>query len=241
MNFHRTTHGLPQLTSGIIHVFIASRATLPNCDELLAALPSSERTSASRLVCDERRNEFVTSRALLRMVLGGYLNMLPIAVPLKRGSEGKLHLGSKLRLLQFSVTHQDGLLIIAACQKARIGIDVERFRRSADLMDIAELYFSRRETKALQRCASTERRADLFYRYWTGKEAVVKAKGKTICDETLRIVDLSALKDVHAFGERWRIRWFLPANHYIASIASDRVATAHFWTIECKKRTLTIK
>jgi 4'-phosphopantetheinyl transferase len=64
----------------------------------------------------------------------------------------------------------------AVARERAVGIDLERIRRKIDAERLARRFFSAAEYKALQE-GETRDRTLRFYRYWTCKEAYVKAKG----------------------------------------------------------------
>jgi hypothetical protein len=60
-----------------------------------------------------------------------------------------------------------------------VGIDLERIRHEMDAERFSKRFFSVTEYKALQE-GSPRDRTLRFYRYWTCKEAYVKAKGTSL-------------------------------------------------------------
>ena len=77
--------------------------------------------------------------------------------------------------LRFNISHTRG---VAVCTLAHdeIGVDVEASDRRVDFA-IADRYFAPEEVQVL-RSAPPERTAILFFRFWTLKEAFIKATGE---------------------------------------------------------------
>jgi 4'-phosphopantetheinyl transferase len=74
------------------------------------------------------------------------------------------------------VAHSDELALIAVSHEREVGIDVERIRPLPSLDDIVAQDFAPEERRAFARAAPVDRLA-LFYRFWTLKEAYLKADG----------------------------------------------------------------
>jgi 4'-phosphopantetheinyl transferase len=77
--------------------------------------------------------------------------------------------------IQFNVSHTRGVAFIALTTQHAVGIDVEWIDRKVQDRDIAERYFSTRESEYLASLAPPER-THQFFSYWTCKEAYLKAR-----------------------------------------------------------------
>lgn len=75
--------------------------------------------------------------------------------------------------VHFNISHSGGYVVLAF-GKAPLGVDIECVKR-ADLK-VAKRFFAKEEYDCLAEMPETER-GDIFYKIWTGKEAVVKASG----------------------------------------------------------------
>lgn len=83
--------------------------------------------------------------------------------------------------IQFNVSHTRGMALIAVAYQHPVGIDVERIDRKIQECDIAERYFSKRESAHLASLPLPER-TNQFLSYWTCKEAYLKMEGKGITE-----------------------------------------------------------
>lgn len=156
---------------------------------LLALLDDAERARHARLVRAEDRARHVTAHALLRLCLGRRLDQRPDTLRLDRtcpecgGAHGKPRLpGGEV---EFSLTHSGALVGVALAQ-VPVGIDVESRAGSAYDPALAGEALSAAERAHLEAMAPS-RRAAGFLRYWTRKEAVLKALGTGL---TLPLHDL---------------------------------------------------
>jgi 4'-phosphopantetheinyl transferase len=77
--------------------------------------------------------------------------------------------------LHFNIAHTRGLVACAIAHD-EVGVDVEASDRMTDC-DIADRFFSPEEAR-LVRSSPPETRAHLFFRFWTLKEAFIKATGE---------------------------------------------------------------
>ncbi len=165
------------LPPGEVHVWLASLGGQPDAATSLHSLLSAdERQRADRFQVEPAREQFVVSRALLRVVLGKYLNTDPRQIAFTITSHGKpeLAMNSDLR---FNLSHTDGLTAIGLTRLGRIGIDVELIQWKVNALELARRFFSRKETDWVE-SRPEEERVPSFLACWTAKEAYVKAHGE---------------------------------------------------------------
>jgi 4'-phosphopantetheinyl transferase len=158
----------------------------------LAMLSTEERDRAGRFVFEQDRRRFVVARAALRQLVGLHVNVPPRNICLSVQPHGKPRLvaSEHTDMLRFNVSHSENLALIAISCKREVGVDVERIRPLVGFEDIAMHYFAPAERRTLRRAAPDDRLA-LFYRYWTLKEAYLKADGVGM-HVRLDTVDVSA-------------------------------------------------
>ena len=78
--------------------------------------------------------------------------------------------------LQFNLSHTRGFVACAISIANAVGIDVEAVSRNPDI-EVADRFFSPREV-AILRAMPPERQPETFLRFWTLKEALIKATGE---------------------------------------------------------------
>jgi 4'-phosphopantetheinyl transferase len=144
----------------------------------LDLLSSDERTSALRFVREADRDSFLSTRLALRCLLAEATNLHPRELRFTYNDWGKPQLEheSCCASLDFSVSHTDGLAVIALSRHGRIGVDVEREREVLDCTKIAAGVFCEAVVERLARFPRAEQDA-AFLRLWTAGEALVKAAG----------------------------------------------------------------
>lgn len=167
-------------------------------DEFLRTLDDEERTRVSRFHFEKHRRNFVVGRGVLRLLLSRYLGTQPEDVRFEYGAQGKPVLGGEHRAawLRFNASHSGEMALYAFVRDCDVGVDVEVIKGDFATEEIAERYFSAPEIEALRALPLMEKPA-AFFRFWTRKEAYIKAIGTGLShpldqfDVTLPIVGWS--------------------------------------------------
>jgi 4'-phosphopantetheinyl transferase len=122
------------------------------------------------------RQNFTATRALMRILLGGYLRCNPLQLGFNYGQNGKPSLDPRhgAAEVQFNVSHSGGRALIAIARGRQLGVDIEQVRENVDWESLSRRYFSRCEQDALHALETLERRRG-FFRCWTRKESYIKA------------------------------------------------------------------
>lgn len=158
-----------------VHVWrIMLSDTATDWEELLSA---EERQRADRFVFEQDRHTYRTTRSVLRLLLGQYLDTAPASLNFVYNRFGKPELAESPRRprLRFNVAHSHGFAVLAFGETADLGIDVEH-HRCEDLEGIAQSVLAPSEYDWVL-AAPPSARLTAFLRLWTHKEAIVKALG----------------------------------------------------------------
>jgi len=123
------------------------------------------------------------SRALLRLLLARQLGVRPAEVLIDRRCSvcgrphGRPRLGGAPPPLHVSVSHGGGLLLLALAGQPVVGVDVEPATPVQEVpAELLELTLTPEERGHVPTGPAAARHRS-FLRYWTGKEAVLKAVG----------------------------------------------------------------
>ena len=167
------------LTAGAVHVWLVelSGGELDR-DGCWPLLSDREQCRAERYTHEDARAEYVVSRAMLRVLLAGYVGVEPLDLSFRVAPGGKPFLNEiKGRPApQFNMTHSHGVGLYAFAIDQEVGVDVEYVYRRTDHEGVARRFFTEREsTRILGRDPSL--RKDAFARAWTCKEACLKWTG----------------------------------------------------------------
>lgn len=142
-------------------------------------MSSQERLKAMAIQLDDKRNQAIIARGVLRKLLGRYLKLSPEAVSFEYGPHGKPRIAETLgQSVCFNVSHSSEWVVII-CANEAVGVDVESSDREADCLAIAERFYHRQEAEWLKELPP-EQQSEWFWRLWVAKEAYVKATGRGI-------------------------------------------------------------
>ena len=134
------------------------------------------------------RNRFLTSRWLLRTLLGQYLNATPSDIAFKFGAHGKPLLRDDASL-HFNISHSRNYSLLAFSREHALGIDIEERSREVSEHRLAMRYFSEPERELMETFDKTKQG---FLEIWTRKEAILKARGDGL---TVDIAAVNVLPD----------------------------------------------
>jgi 4'-phosphopantetheinyl transferase len=170
---------LPPLEEHEVHLWrIDLTGAADHAGRYTSLLTTGEQAEANRRSVGQVRDHFTIGRACVRVLIGNALEMDPCEVTIAKSVHGKPAipvLGG--HSISFNLAHSKNTLLIALRRKGAIGVDVEYFDRSTDIMEVARANFTKREINTLA-AAEPETRLRTFYRYWTRKEAIGKADGR---------------------------------------------------------------
>jgi 4'-phosphopantetheinyl transferase len=140
-----------------------------------ACLSTADRARADRFRRSEDRLRFVAGRGLLAALLRQTAPTPPVPLELALTEHGRPFLPSSPDLV-FSISHAGDVVAVALARGARVGLDVEALDRRVDLPALAKRILNPADLARFSAVAEPDR-ARAFFRAWTGKEAVLKAKG----------------------------------------------------------------
>ncbi|WP_248295395.1 4'-phosphopantetheinyl transferase superfamily protein [Paraburkholderia sp. UYCP14C] len=148
----------------------------PACRVLANTLSPDEQQRARAYRQKWHRDRFVARRCALRWLLSGYLSCNPESLRFDVTPFGKPVLQwPDAKRLAFSVSHTDGMALLAFAWDCRVGVDVEQWIDGLDTPGIGRGTFSATEEKMLD-AARPDSTASLLS-IWTRKEALLKALG----------------------------------------------------------------
>ena len=149
-------------------------------------LTAQEIERQQRYVFEKDRHDALITRIFIRDVLSQYMDVEPSDWKFTKGDNGKPEIDYQSASpsntpsplpLRFNISHTKELIICAVTLNNDIGCDVEHVERRADVLEIADRYFSEVETNELFSLPEKQQR-DRFFDYWTLKESYIKAWGQ---------------------------------------------------------------
>lgn len=142
-------------------------------------LSPTEQERVGRLRFEQDRRHFVVAHGWLRHILARYCLRDPCHVPILQAPGGKPQLSSEMLRscdVRFNLTHSNGRALLALARGFEVGVDLEEIRDAVQHLKLSERFFSRTEWETIKSC-SEDRQREMFFRYWVGKESVMKAQG----------------------------------------------------------------
>jgi 4'-phosphopantetheinyl transferase len=150
-------------------------------------LTLAERARYDRFRHDADREMFLLGRVMARTLVGRALALPAATWPWREGVRGRPEIDVPHTTLSFNLAHSGGIVVCALAREAEVGIDIENRERVRLDRSLVERYCSPAEMREVDRCGDEGWR-DQFLKYWTLKEAYLKARGLGIA---VRLSDLS--------------------------------------------------
>jgi 4'-phosphopantetheinyl transferase len=150
--------------------------------DLSQCLSEEEREHARRFIREADRCRFILGRAIVRHLCGMHSHIEPAIVRLGQTPAGKPYvinpISSQRKRFEFSVAHSGNCVLVAWAEGQIMGVDVEAVDRHSPALikDVSASAFSPQERDALFSTMPDEL-ANVFYRIWVRKEALLKAEG----------------------------------------------------------------
>lgn len=145
---------------------------------LLDVLDEQERHRHARFFRAEDRALFLVSHALTRIVAARHLAAAPRAIRYRAvgAAHDKPRFAGSASELEFSISHSGERIVVALSRAVALGVDVERVSAANTDRSLVASVLCASEQRELIALPQTVR-PWAFCRYWTRKEAVLKATG----------------------------------------------------------------
>lgn len=183
-------------------------------------LSGDEIARAERFYFPQHQERFIVGRAFLRKILSKYINVEAKEIEFEYEERGKPLLGLKFKHcgICFNLSHSQDLGLCGVSHNRLIGVDLEGIRHTSDIENLAKRFFSVREYEVIKSVAPEEQQ-EIFFRYWTCKEAYLKATGKGISE--LAQVEIELLPNKSAklcIVGNWQLKELVPAENFAAAV-----------------------
>ncbi len=229
-----------KLTSKEIHLWLAPLESISSCIGFLQhTLAPDEKERAGRFRYTKDRNYYIVVRGMLRNILSRYINISPEQIQFRYNDYGKPYLNplhNKAKL-QFNMSHSSGFALYGIVHDDEIGIDIERISSIPEIDKLMDDYLTGEEKTRFHVLALNER-TEKFFRYWTLKEAFIKAKGCGLAlsmsqvevqEESGKFVSLIDIKERPKEASHWSIYPLSPAAGYAAAAVTKK----NCWNLSC--------
>ena len=209
-----------------IHVYRSSLTTASeHLKESESVLSHDELQKANKYKFEKDKFHYISGRALLRSLLGKYLNRSPGKIIFSYSEKGKPFINESN--IKFNLAHSGGKVVFAFTNNTDVGIDIEFMRELPDALQIAKRFFSEKEVDEFSEIREVDIRT-AFFNCWTRKEAFIKALGEGLSyplkdfSVTLKPGDkpeILWIKDKAEEAEKWRIFNIDTEDNYVSSLA----------------------
>ena len=142
----------------------------------------------------------------------------PAAVAVERDKNGRPVLTGLPAGYACSLSYGAAGPIIALGCGVRLGVDGEALDNSRAWRSLAKEYFCTGEIDVLARCADEEAEREMFYRFWTRKEALAKASGRGVNNLGIR-PPLSAAARSNAPQTDWVEGWAGQSGYWLTDLS----------------------
>ncbi len=215
---------------GEAHVWLLDPEAV--CDDLparLSVLSAEERARMASFRFESDRNAYAAAHLLLRGALTWCAPGVPPAkwqLTNSRLDRPEIVAPNVCPGLRFNISHTRSLVACLVTREIDCGVDVEVQRQVEDMEGLAARVLSPAEISDLM-ALPTNLRATRFFRYWTLKEAYVKARGLGLSlpldavsfdlgEESIAITIDPSLKDD---GRDWRFEQWAPTEQHVVAVA----------------------
>ncbi len=202
-------------------------------------LSSSEIGRSKQFRHGRDSNRFVLVRSSLRIILGRYLDLPPDKLEFCCTRYGKPELtkGCAGADLRFNVSHSEDYALVGITYAREIGVDIEHVKPIPEANLMARHFFSSNERTALDGLPPEELPRS-FFRYWTRKEAFIKARGQGLSYPLDRL-DVSTISSetglelIEDSGQlsHWSLLDLSPAPGYVGTV----VVHGYLSSVRCWK------
>jgi 4'-phosphopantetheinyl transferase len=187
--------------------------------KLKAYLNVTELQRARKYHFKKDTNQFIICRALLKFILAHHSGQEVSDINIEMDTNKKPYMSSH-KSICFNLSHATDYAIIGVKNEDAVGIDIEYLNNDFNFSEIMPDIFSNPEIDIVLNATHKTR---AFYKFWTRKEAIVKATGTGISDFLPKI---PALDGNHLIDSKLidgckslQVFSFDLDEHYIASIA----------------------
>ena len=178
------------------------------------------RRDRYRFAADQRK--FAVARSSLRQILAGYTQTHAADLVFDYGPYGKPSISNDYEL-QFNLSHS-GEYALCGIAKHTVGVDIEQLRSMERLDGLVKRCLAPSEQATLSNF-SLAQQSIAFLKYWTCKEAYLKATGQGI-SESLAAVEVELTPPrLKVPGKQWQLHVLEPCDGYVAAAATSPCIT----------------
>lgn len=171
-----------RLSPDQLHLWVCLPETIQDPSLLqryLDLLNPEEKVQQKRFLRPSDRHRYLITRALIRTTLSKYLPRPPKDWRFVFNQYGKPSIDPAQQdiPLSFNISHSKDMIVCLVGLDLELGVDVEMITRKVSFEMLAEYNFAKGEALHIASHTTDEQKREHFFRYWTLKEAYIKARG----------------------------------------------------------------
>jgi len=175
-------------------------------EHCFSLLTDAEKSRADRFRHEGARTQFVIGHGVIHLLLNEYLGNNYAHISWKESEHHKpfVQLPDGSRPLEFNLSHCEDYIAIALGSTSQ-GVDIENIRSLKDLEGISRQVFTEKEISILFASDDRDTQNSTFFKFWTCKEAVLKANGTGFMKDPKKIeIDLNPTES----SNEHRVYWY---------------------------------
>ena len=206
---HLDSSALPDLAGQVICLVHTDSYSASEVSSFQKSLSAQEQEKAAIFRFIKDQHSYIITHALLRNLLGNFLNSEPASIEFISNEFGKPMVSHGNRKIHFNISHRCGLSTLAFSAKSEIGVDVEKVDPEFDFDLIAKAHFSDAENRFIDE--GKHESGKRFYTVWTRKEALLKAIGTGIGEN----LDVEVFRNVNYYHPEVTLPGIQKADYYL--------------------------
>lgn len=218
---------LLDLEADTIHLWHGELRPEEGDEAFWSILDGSELARAEKITDTLLKRRYVETHGRLRTLLAFYLNEAPEKIRLDTTQYGKPYLADKPEMA-FNLSHSGNKMVVAVRGCCNLGVDIEICQPRNNFPALVNKCFAEEETDYWSSLPESQKTV-AFYRFWTGKEAFVKAVGRGISLGLKQCVinpdnpeTLLRIPAECGLVSRWHLQHIALANDYCCAVATDK-------------------
>lgn len=204
-------------------------------------LSREEKIRAKNFHFERHRTRFIVGRGFLRTILGRYLGVKPGRLQLLHGKNGKPALAGAYADtgVSFNLSHSKGQALYAITLGREIGVDIEYIHDFFEMEQIADNILSASEKIAFRELPR-QKKIKVFFKWWTRKEAFLKALG-TGLSQSMDMIDISTFYGEETAGEKIEVcsdeisKWSIHDIEPVPGFAAAFAIEGRSWRLHCRQ------
>jgi 4'-phosphopantetheinyl transferase len=144
-------------------------------------ITQEELEKSNRFKFPQGKERYILSKAWTREYISEILDIDPKSIKFEKTENGKPYL-SEHKNIYFNISHSEDYFAIVVNEDQDVGIDIEKIRVSDNLDKLAAKAFGPKEIAQLRDISDVDKKNNLFYHFWTRREAVIKCLSKKMAN-----------------------------------------------------------